>query len=1199
MKRPIQPDRFSPADQNPARECGAPGPGLAAGVRKGGRARSTRRGTVLLMIVGLLAMLFMLVTAFIMLARFDRRTLQMTAHADRVTQILGSINGVVAGAIRGPRGSDLVTGAQYSDIPGYGGTDTTTGAQWGSPWLASAEPVLDPTTGSTAPADYRTPAVTSLAGGPVTGRRITDLGRDADGVLGVQITPVASGLPPADDTLTNVREPFSDADGDGVLDSFFGGTGLLTELANAMGGRSVRATGIDPSWVPSSTSDPNYPNTLAWQQFDSTARYGVAARIVSHGGMVQVSAPTYLAMWNSTFVQLMFNWVKYPGDPAGLNLNDLQALGAQSSAVEPLLRRRAGLVGDARGGYADGLPPALYSMKVQYGSTFEPWYLPTKTDAWQRFNLASLADWNLWRRAVTIDPNDYYANPIVARNAYVSRQVLTTVNNSDELARIEDPNAVPGFQPGKLKFYLGKITDPVSGAFDVGTGAFNATRGQPIIAELTSYFREMLLAFTNWEGGTKPCEGVKVDDQARMLAVNTVAFAAPRDANGYVDPVYYPDDPVTPTKLYIGYEPQPFFTQIVAYNKTTVQGEPARIALAVELYNPHDSAAAGSSQDLDLTQFAVSISTGPYTGVEKPDGSLDLTLLGQGVLSTLGVTHLAGRSFFLFAVQGGSNDYFHEQQVAGNLPALQGTLPLPVEYLVPGLPPPLEVKLWRGNHAGLWYVVDQMDVDLKTLPMDSEWYVNVRRDTTYEGYLGRWNGTGAEARWRMAVAFPHGDPHYDGHRDEVNGSAPLVVLPELGAGDGTPADPTTSYGPCAPLYTMNASLGTWVLDGAARPASFPTVGFMLFVPRFAHLVENPGTSTVVRRPMGEILFQQWDNRQHSVVAAPADFGHMPIFDNSQPVKNTSSFDVSRTGQVPWGLLVFDYFTTLNPGDANGDGTANDPLDPYRVPGRINVNTASWYVLAGLPLIGHDGAGNLPVDQSASAAFWYGMAGVLTGTGADGTPRYPGDAVVNYPTLIKTPDVSDPWYRLGPVLAQTAAAYRDRVPYVANLALSPFVGVDWQRGLVPYRPPQYGTIRGTGATTKRGFLTVGELANVIGFDSTRSTEWNGDPARTALGKGDFFRSVSLLALLDTHFLTTRSNTFTAYVTLYDRENPQASVRSQMTLDRSNLLPRLIWRDNGNGIPDPPPIDSYTTLQSDGPPELIGERQTSYFGAQYDQ
>jgi hypothetical protein len=169
------------------------------------------------------------------------------------------------------------------------------------------------------------------------------------------------------------------------------------------------------------------------------------------------------------------------------------------------------------------------------------------------------------------------------------------------------------------------------------------------------------------------------------------------------------------------------------------------------------------------------------------------------------------------------------------------------------------------------------------------------------------------------------------------------------------------------------------------------------------------------------------------------------------------------------------------------------------------------------------------------------------------------------------------------------------------------------GGMQYRSPQlYGRanegngIRGEPENslkpTKFGFLTIGELVNVLGFDSTppdaiaRAAAGNrqlySDPDATlgdgsGLRHGDFMKAVALTALLDSHFLTTRSNTFTVYVSVMDRENPQASVRSQLTVDRANLLPRLV-RSGGY----------TTTIQSHSLPAVIAERRMGFYNARYD-
>ena len=83
-------------------------------------------------------------------------------------------------------------------------------------------------------------------------------------------------------------------------------------------------------------------------------------------------------------------------------------------------------------------------------------------------------------------------------------------------------------------------------------------------------------------------------------------------------------------------------------------------------------------------------------------------------------------------------------------------------------------------------------------------------------------------------------------------------------------------------------------------------------------------------------------------------------------------------------------------------------------------------------------------------------------------------------------------------------------------------------------------------------------------------------------GDFVKAVSLLALLDSQYLTTRSNTFTIYASVMDRENPQASVRSQVTVDRSNLLPRLSYAFYDGATGTSYPVESY--LNDPGAPTL---------------
>ena len=116
------------------------------------------------------------------------------------------------------------------------------------------------------------------------------------------------------------------------------------------------------------------------------------------------------------------------------------------------------------------------------------------------------------------------------------------------------------------------------------------------------------------------------------------------------------------------------------------------------------------------------------------------------------------------AVHGGDNTFFEEQKTAGNLPRLVGSFTgsgLRVPYAGPA--DKIRVKLWRSSRAGSWYEVDELEVDTRGANPGDEWYVNVRRDTAWEPYLGAWpDATPRPARWRMVVGFPPTDPGYGG-----------------------------------------------------------------------------------------------------------------------------------------------------------------------------------------------------------------------------------------------------------------------------------------------------------------------------------------------------------------------------------------------------------------------------------------------------
>lgn len=1258
----------------------------------------SKRGTVLVLIVGLLAMLFMLVTAYITLARFDRLTLDDARKGEQLDQVLTSLNDMLMAQLTQmsaiPGAS--VSGEAYDAIPGY---------RNGS-WISALEPVrkrLSSTPTGTWPEDYEYPAVSSLTGAGTGKKALTDMMRDDDHLDGIVVDPANPGATP--DTRSNARNPRSDADGDGIPDTSFQHVARATEMVNAAAGASVTAD-FDPTQITwGDDSDREY---RAWLHFDEQALYEAAVRVVSHGGLVQIALPDEPAYDGQRhFLYSMFNWIMHPGDPTGGGLlgteeddpNMLAQTWTQRDVIEPLLRARGGLLLGAAG--VESLPPALrWWQEIRFRHTFDPQYSDPvyhggfEKDTWQRFNLAAAesvpfnkCDWEAWRQGVSLDADLYNEVAVLGsavspdpRNLYVRRRLLTTINNSDEVAReqsktLTNPptqeNANLGIDAGQLKYYLGRITDTrEKGGVPLGAfwpdGRFNDTtplpdsstpRGFEVVAELAAYFHEMLSAYSDWSD-----QAVSRRQQAYMLAVNTVAFAAPRMApSGWIDTVYYANGSGT---VYYGYTPQPFITHVVAYNRVEAPEDPndpvppGAIALAVELYNPNDTPNTGPiGASIDLSQYFISLND----QADPPDGSLNplmMRSLGAGYLTELGSPPLlVDRGFTVFAVHGNDpndgladNGFFEAEKAAGRFPQMAGA----IDTLgVPSMGD-IVVKLWKVYDAAgtqAYCLVDRFEVDVSGKLSDREWWVSAERDCQADEQLGVRAGV-APARWRMCVGYQKNDSdeYQTAFRDAQAADPgdpeepPTTLLDRLGYAT-PPAGVEERFGPTVPLCTMNPDLGTptdpatITIHGTKRPAAFPTVGFMLFVPRFSHMYA--GLEGLPKRwPMSELLREQWTEPDLTMNTVPADFGHMPVFENKQKIVGDaaisppSGFRDNRAGRVPWGLLVYDYFTTLNPDGQDGQPDTGDELDPYRIPGRININAAPWFVLAGLPVIGPpygvdlDGyvGPDLPLktlDSGAlsniSPAFWSSEAGILTGYGGIGTPRSitwtsgsnwaTTPARLYYDATATYGATAGSW-RLGPYLAQAAAAYRDRIQYALSTTTPAVLAQAHQRNSgYAYRGSRY---EGTGDSTKyrggirrkdkkgndcRGFLTLGELANVAGFDSSSEAEL-ASSTTTVLAEGappDFFRAISLMALLDTHFLTTRSNTYTIYTALFDRQNPQASMRSQVTVDRSRLVPRLVEQPDtdGDGVPD-----KFITLQDSGPPEIIGRRKVGYFNARYD-
>lgn len=1219
-----------------------------------------RRATVLLMVVGMLAMLFVIITAYLTLARFERLTLQQVDGRRESRRVVDALNDLLRSYIREEitNNDGKVLGEfnptkpyHFENLPGVGA----------SRYLASLEPVLDASGmdlgdqqnnaryGQLATdATYgnlknmRFPAVTMLlddAGGGLLQPYIAELlwDKSEDGVINLS------------DLAGNSRDPFMDADGDGFPDSDFLALRLGTEIANTLAGRSVRVP--DSSLFPPRFNlGPNDATVALWREFERSSKYTIAARVVSHGGMVALQAPGeagsafngYSNVWNRRFVAGLFSELNM--DRGGFDTSSSTAfyreIASNAEALEPLLRRRFLLPTWRPAGTNDALtaPALLRTLELDWPRTFAPDLLagrgPARTEKWQRFsfvrdgsvpNRQTGRDWETYVGATYLDPHPYLEEssqtPGQALSTYDVRHIVTTMNHSDDLVRLTkertgpvdrnlDPNADLRLPLGTTKFDLGLINRAfrADGTYnDDPITAQNRINGPAIVRRLAAYYYQMLSSHKDFpdldtgQNGEEP----RRREQSIMLAVNTVAAGAPRlllnsgEEGGVTDVVYHSDFPTVGSEpvVYVGYGPQPFLTQVIAYNEATSSASNYEVALGVEIYNPNDPTDPGfDAHAMPVKWFAVSINDDFEAGVA--DALTILDPLRVGNLQSGG--RLAGRTFAAFAVQTGNNSFFDA--------------PFGGSHRVPSTSPTsgsrdIRVKLWRFSASGVAYKIDELEVRVPEgsgFDGDREWYVNAYRDCTVEqvDLFGDYGDPNRAARWRMVM---------DRVQDSaISGSSPSTERNEL----GNAAPQSGQFAPFIPLYVMSRSSdnadnaqsnpGYRVLNGTRRPTSFPTPGFLMFVPRYSHVrkLDTNGLPLSTSPTMGRILKHVWDEPGSglSLSTYPADFGHMPLFDNRQAEEPNSYFSNSRGGRLPWGQLVFDYFTTLNLDDPNRDGDTSDRVDPLRVPSRVNINTAPWSVLAQLPVLNPSGLESL--DPGLSPAFRSAAAGVLIGADALGAPRFAAEWLRNSQSTAFS-DI----LRLGPHLAVSAAAYRDRIAYTDDVRgfLPNFVQERNTDGA--YREAGiYGTIRAGAPNSstnprKTGFLSIGELLNVKGFDYDYLAGAAGAAQRRAGGSetlrdngGDFFRAVGVLALLDTQFLTTRSNTFTVYLTVADRANAQASIRSQITVDRSNILPRAVFSNNdldGDGFPD-----YVTTITSNALPQIVGQREIGYTNARYD-
>ncbi|UCE59603.1 MAG: hypothetical protein JSU63_19435 [Phycisphaerales bacterium] len=303
--------------------------------------------------------------------------------------------------------------------------------------------------------------------------------------------------------------------------------------------------------------------------------------------------------------------------------------------------------------------------------------------------------------------------------------------------------------------------------------------------------------------------------------------------------------------------------------------------------------------------------------------------------------------------------------------------------------------------------------------------------------------------------------------------------------------------------------------------AFPTSGSMLLLMRHAN--GNLDTGGV---PFTTYLNDEVDANKDLAL----DNGRMPVFDDNgyfrhhvDPAQDPRggsivSWPQNEPGEVihlPWGQMVFDYFTALplaSEGPFADDGDPNIPrvdLDGLRVHGRININAAPASVLAGLPLLQMD---RMP------APFRGTLENVLD-------PDNPNDQYND-----------DEYIPLGPDLADAIVAYREAREIAAS------GNYDDPPVTIPGQDTPGRGWQKTKPTARRGmgFMSVGELANIHhnyaaeNYRIDRGIVGDGQ-GELQKNEGDYIKAIApLVALGD--WVTVRSQVFTIYGVLRGDVDP---------------------------------------------------------------
>ncbi len=1149
--------------------------------------RTRQPAVVLIMVVALLAILFVSGAALLTTVTFETKTLEVVRETNQnevmVAAIEQAIFEVLAKSFLGPDG--LPYNPQLNAVVDANGNAVlpTFGEAPGiHPWFNLTEPQEDGTTARIAfYSDFERAFAGRTGLAIASGMNVSDIDRrqvpivfDQSFVdLDINDYKTNIGYDPLDPI---VAEPnlvrMQDADGDGIPDS------IAVNLSDAMLPPDIKAAVSERLRDPNQLN-PNDPDAL-W----------LALKIVPHGSMVNLNSRIpycdVLSIPGNEYYPdtLVENALGYSDFIWQNRLTNGEISAAYlPESHEWALRNRGMMV-------PRNIPQArmfaeLADRLLYPHSTLTQTHTPT-TDffsstnrRWWQFDSASLPDYNTstWRQM--LDPVGTGSSA-----PYDRSHLVTTINHDDNLIRSATVGGVdmivdigsngnyawsnyPDFLPtgdprkGRLKFsfpYFSK-TQSEGGWLPDGTTLDTLTPAKK--TELATLIQDaFFLQLRGYAGvvdfdtnGTveQPGDVFAGDNRmisimAAMLAANLIDFADNDTAGDIPDEPTMVEvrdwrtglvDPAEPDLKVYGLERQPFITEVLIDMPAPIPGpppsqfDPGGTVFAVEIYNPYDVA-------IDLSAFSLSdVGTRPGPMVVAQSvagGGANLVPFTDEPLGGI----LAPRSFAVFhgygsaagapgAVQLGADRAFDLNSIIALQRDVNGDNVI-VDQVDLGA---VAAEFIREEILGT--PIDTL-TELPNLSDPSETgnlEASIQRDTT-------------ENAWRFPV------PRYR-YSAQVN-------YQTLGIDNSTQAT------------TVDASIRSVHIDfadtGVMRTA-YPTTGSMLLLMRHAHL--DDGTTSVPFNHVHDSLMAQ----QFRLI----DNGRMPVFDETFKYHVAPSPDnevAQGVAALPWGQLVFDYFTALPLRSENVP--CNDPnlqalqgyppvdMDGLRVSGRINLNSAPWSVLSGLPLMDMDKF-NMP---DAAGSMKDKIRAALYPGALPKAKRASDESDINLP-------ISDQPGEIGREFAQAIVAYRDArfIPSV-----DPLIAASVSYG--PQRGPTTGGLR-----TKRagyGFLSVGELLNVRHPDAASAGDWfyNADVGAVANG-GDYVSAVARMVALG-DWVTTKSHVFTIYGT----------VRGQFMEDYANAGTRQASRASLHTV-DQKAIRFQTTV--DRLPMLFGQTKPTRIGS----